>query len=187
MGVGSDDEDDAMVDFEAALQAKLVRNAELAQEREQAEEEMDRVLQQQAEERIREEHERRQAQMARHDELVQALQAAANGLKQADPEGFVVRLGWTESRQEFIAKVSTRLVHPARSLFVELDRDDDEVLVRWHSDLGNALELWHLLEVPPEILQQLVIQVADQELWRDLDRPPRFPRPDEVGGDAQRS
>ena len=118
--------------------------------------------------------------MARHGELVEALQAAADRLKRADPEGFVVRLGWTESRQEFIAKISTRLVHPARSLFVELDRDDDEVLVRWHSDIGNALELWRLLEVPPPLLQQLVLQVADQELWRELRRPPPFPQPEQA-------
>jgi hypothetical protein len=168
-----------MGDFEAALQAKLARNAELAKEREQAEQEMDRLREQQAEENIRREHQRRQTQMARHGELVEALQAAANQLKQADSEGFVVRLGWTESRQEFIAKISTRLVHPARSLFVELDRDDDEVLVRWHSDIGNALELWRLLEVPPPLLQQLVLQVADQELWRELDRPPPFPKPEQ--------
>jgi hypothetical protein len=77
----------------------------------------------------------------RHGELVEALQAAANELKRADPEGFVVRLGWTESREEFIAKISTRLLEPARSLLIELDRDDDEVLARWHSDLGDALEL----------------------------------------------
>lgn len=166
-----------MADFEQALQDKLTRNAELAKEREKAEEEMDRLREKKAEEKIREEHERREATMARHDELVEMLQASANHLKQADPEGFVVRLGWTESRQEFIAKISTRLVHPARSLFVELDRDDDEVLVRWHSDIGNALELWRLLEVPPAMLQQLVLQVADQELWRDIERPPAFPSP----------
>ena len=165
-----------MVDFEAALRAKLERNAELAQERERAEEEMDRLAQEQAAARIRAEHERREAQMARHRELVEALQAAANHLKAADPDTFVVRLGWTESRQEFIAKISTRQVHPARSLFVALDRDDDEVLVRWHSDLGNALELWRLLEVQPAVIDQLVLQVADQDMWRGLDRPPGFPR-----------
>jgi hypothetical protein len=166
-----------MVDFEAALRARLERNAELAEERARAEEEMDRLREEQFTAKIREEHERREAQRERHGELVKALEASAMQLKQADPEGFVVRLGWTQSREEFIAKISTRLVTPARSLFVEIDMDD-EVLVRWHSDLGNALELWRLLEVPPSLLQELVLQVADQELWRSLDRPPRFPQPD---------
>jgi hypothetical protein len=43
-------------------------------------------------------------------------------------------MGWTQSGEEFIAKISSRTLLPARSLFVELDREDDEVLARWHSD-----------------------------------------------------
>lgn len=163
-------------DFEQALQAKLSRNAQLQQERQRAEEEMDRLEQERYAEAIRAEHEQRERQRARHAELVAELQEAAEGLKQADPEHFIVRLGWTESREEFIAKISTRALVPSRSLFVELDRDDDEALARWHSDLGNALELWHLLEVGDGLLQQLVLQIADQEMWRGLERPPAFPQ-----------
>jgi hypothetical protein len=165
-----------MTDFEAALAARLARNAELAEERARAERQMDLAEQQRRDQKEREEAERLQAQRARHAELVEGLTAAAKGLKDASPEGFVVRLGWTQSGEEFIAKISTRLLEPARSLLIELDRDDDEVLARWHSDVGNALELWRLLEVTPGLLQELVLQVADQELWRGADRPPSFPK-----------
>lgn len=164
-----------MSDFEQALSAKLSRNAELQEQREQAEQEMDRAEREARERAAAEAAEQQGARDERHAELVTALQSAAEGLKEADPEGFVVRLGWTESRDEFIAKISTRLMTPARSLFIELDPRDDEVLVRWHSDLGDALELWRLLEVDPNLLRQLVLQVADQELWRGLERPPPFP------------
>lgn len=167
-----------MSDFESALQAKLARNAELAEERARAEQEMDRLDREQREAEERRKHELSEGQRRRHGALVDRLSAAAQGLKQAEPESFVVRLGWTESREEFIAKISTRLLTPARSLLIELDRDDDEVLARWHSDVGNALELWRLLEAPPELMDELVLQVADQALWRELTRPPRFPRGD---------
>ncbi len=162
-------------DFETALRARIARNAELAAERARAEHEMDRAVEEAAARAERERAELAAAQRERHAQLVEALSAAARGLKEADPEGFIVRLGWTQSGEEFIAKISTRLVEPARSLLIELDRDDDEVLARWRSDLGNALELWRLLEVEPPLLQQLVLQVADQELWRGADRPPPFP------------
>jgi hypothetical protein len=165
-----------MTDFEAALRAKLARNAELADERARAEEEMDRAKLEAAARAEQERRDRLAAQRERHGELVDALTAAAQGLKAMSPEGFVVRLGWTQSHEEFIAKISTRLLEPARSLLIELDRDDDEVLARWHSDVGNSLELWRLLEVSPELLQRLVLQVADQELWRGSDRPPAFPK-----------
>jgi hypothetical protein len=56
-----------------------------------------------------------------------------------------------------------------------LDRDDDEVLARWNSDVGSSLELWRLLEVEPDIITALVLQIADQELWKDATRPPPFP------------
>jgi hypothetical protein len=165
-----------MTDFEAALEARLARNAELAEERARAESEMDRIERERQEAATRESRERIAANRQRHGELVEALTAAARGLKAADSEGFVVRLGWTQSGEEFIAKISTRLLEPSRSLLVELDRDDDEVLARWHSDVGNSLELWRLLEVSPALLQELVLQVADQQLWRGARRPPPFPK-----------
>jgi hypothetical protein len=164
-----------MTDFEAALRQKLARNDEIAKERAAAEEEMNRLEAERAAAEERRREERRAAQRERHAELVDGLAAAARGLKAASPEDFVVRLGWTESGEEFIAKISTRLLEPARSLLVELDRDDDEVLARWHSDVGNSLELWRLLEVEPALLQRLVLQVADQELWRGRGSPPPFP------------
>ena len=163
-------------DFQSALQAKLARNAELAQQREQAEEEMDRAQREAAERAEREAAERRAEQDARHGELVERLQASAKALRAASPDDFVVRMGWTQSGEEFMAKISSRRMTPARSLFVELDRDDDEVLARWHSDRGDALELWHLLEVEPDLIDQLVLQVADQEYWKQATRPPLFPR-----------
>jgi hypothetical protein len=165
-----------MTDFESALQARLARNSELAKERAQAEQEMDRIQRERQEAATRESEELVKANRTRHSELVDSLTAAARGLKAADSEGFVVRLGWTQSGEEFIAKISTRLLEPSRSLLIELDRDDDEVLARWHSDVGNSLELWRLLEVTPGLLQQLVLQVADQELWRGANRPPPFPK-----------
>jgi multidrug efflux pump subunit AcrA (membrane-fusion protein) len=164
-----------MSDFEAALRSQLDRNAELASQRARAEDEMDRAAHERAEAEARAAREVASAQRERHAQLVDALTAAARGLKQAAPEDFVVRLGWTESGEEFIAKISTRLVEPSRSLLIELDRDDDEVLARWHSDIGNALELWRLLEVDPGVIQQLVLQVADQDQWRHARRPPPFP------------
>jgi hypothetical protein len=169
------DREELMTDFEANLRAKLERNAELAEERAMAEQEMDRAQKDAIERERREQEERMASQRERHGILVQALSDAAQGLKAMSPEGFIVRLGWTQSGEEFIAKISTRLLEPARSLLIELDRDDDEVLARWHSDVGNALELWRLLEVQPATLQELVLQVADQELWRTSRRPPPFP------------
>ena len=162
-------------DFQSALQAKLERNAELARQREQAEQEMDRAQLEAAERAERAAAKRREAQDARHSELVERLQASARALREAGPEDFVVRMGWTQSGEEFMAKISSRRLTPARSLFIELDRDDDEVLARWHSDRGDALELWHLLEVGPELVDQLVLQVADQEYWKEATRPPAFP------------
>jgi hypothetical protein len=164
-------------DFEAALREKLARNAELDREREANVRAMEQYEADQQEEARRAEEEARKAREVRHAELVEVLTQAAQGLKAASPEGFIVRLGWTESREEFIAKISTRLMDPARSLLIELDRDDDEVLARWHSDIGNALELWRLLDVEPSLLTELVLQVADQDLWRSRTRnPPPFPK-----------
>ncbi len=164
-----------MSDFESALQAKLVRNAELAREREAAEAKMDEAKAARADADRRAAEELAAARDARHAELAAHLERVAGQLKVASPGSFVVRTGWTESGEEFIAKVSTRGLDPARSLLVELDRDDDEVLARWSTDVGNALELWRLLEVSPELLTALVLQAADQDLWRGADAPPPFP------------
>lgn len=164
-----------MSDFENALRAKLDRNAELAVLRQQAELEMDRVQQEAAERAQNERAEYRKRSDERHTILVEHLEKTASALKQASPEDFVVRMGWTSSGEEFMAKITTRTLIPARSLFIELDRDDDEVLARWHSDNGNSLELWRLLEVEPEVIEQLVLQIADQHMWRETNRPPPFP------------
>lgn len=165
-----------MSDFDSALQAKLRRNAELAEQRAQAEQEMDRVEEERRVRARQRQQEEKAAREARHGELVDHLVDVSGQLKERAPESFVVRMGWTESHEEFIAKISTRRLEPARTLFVELDRDDDEVLARWTSDVGNTLELWRLLEVPPHLLTDLVLQVADQELWRGASGPPPFPR-----------
>ncbi|HUH07046.1 MAG TPA: hypothetical protein VML96_04470 [Egibacteraceae bacterium] len=164
-----------MTDFQAALRAKLARNSELLEQRAQAEQEMDRAKAERLERVEREARELEAAQRERHGELVEHLSTVAQHLKASSPEHFIVRLGWTESGEEFIAKISTRQLHPQRSLLVELDRDDDEVLVRWHSDVGNTLELWRLLEVSPALIEALVLQAADQDLWRSRKSPPAFP------------
>jgi hypothetical protein len=164
-----------MTDFEQDLQARLARNAELATERAKAEEEMDRAR------RAAEEQERqRQAELAearneRHAALQAACQKLVDQLKASAPEQFVVRTGWTSSGEEYIAKISTRQLRPARTLFIELDRDDDEVLARWTSDVGNTIELWRLLEVTPEMLGEMLLQVADQQLWERATAPPSYP------------
>lgn len=166
-----------MSDFQENLQARLSRNAELAAERARAEEEMDR-----ARERAAEQERERQAQLvedrkARHTELAAACQDLVDRLKASAPEQFVVRTGWTSTGEEYIAKISTRQLRPARTLFIELDRDDDEVLARWTSDLGNTIELWRLLEVTPDMLGEMLLQIADQELWQRADTPPPYPTP----------
>lgn len=163
-------------DFEAELAAKLARNAELAKQRVDAEAAMDRAVREREEAEERRNRELAEARRKRHGELVEHLTKVANGLKSASPEEFVVRLGWTHSGEEFIAKISTRRLAPARALLIELDRDDDEVLARWRTDVGDSLELWRLLEVEPPLLAQLVLQVADQELWKKLAAPPPFPK-----------
>jgi hypothetical protein len=164
-----------MTDFEQDLQARLARNAELAAERAKAEEEMDRAR------RAAEEQERqRQTALAaerneRHATLTSACQKLVDQLKTSAPDQFVVRTGWTSSGEEYIAKISTRQLRPARTLFIELDRDDDEVLARWTTDVGNTIELWRLLEVTPQMLGEMVLQVADQQLWERASAPPPYP------------
>lgn len=164
-----------MSDFEESLRAKLARNAELAARRAQAEEEMDRAKQRAEEEERRRLAEQTEARVARHAELTAACRDLVDQLKASAPAQFIVRMGWTSTGEEFIAKISTRQLTPARTLFIELDRDDDEVLARWTTDVGNTIELWRLLEVTPTLLGELVLQIADQELWDRATAPPPFP------------
>lgn len=164
-----------MSDFSTELAARLTRNAELARERAAAEEAMDRAARDAEQAERDRQREIAAARLARHAELVTVLTELAERLKQASPDEFVVRLGWSASGEEFLAKISTRRLSPARTLLVELDRDDDEVLARWHSEVGNALELWRLLEVEAPLLGEMVLQVADQQLWQRASKPPPLP------------
>lgn len=164
-----------MTDFEAALQEQLARNADLARQRQAAEEEMDRAKAAKEEQERQEAARQQEERNAHHAALAEHLGEVAAKLKAASPDTFIVRTGWTESGEEFLAKISTRQTRPARSLLVELDRDDDQVLARWNTDVGNAVELWRLLEVTPELLTRLVLQVADEPLWRRASAPPAFP------------
>lgn len=164
-----------MTDFEAALQEQLARNADLAVQREAAEAEMDRVKAEKEEQARQDAAAQQQARNDHHAALAEHLGTLAAKLKAASPDTFIVRTGWTESGEEFLAKISTRQTRPARSLLVELDRDDDQVLARWNTDVGDAVELWRLLEVSQELLTRLVLQVADEGLWRQASTPPPFP------------
>lgn len=168
-------ESEPMSDFETALADQLSRNAELARQRADAEAEMDRAVAQREEAQRLQAQRNQEARNRRHAELAEHLGELAAKLKAASPDMFIVRTGWTQSGEEFLAKVSTRQTSPARSLLIELDRDDDEVLARWNTDIGNSVELWRLLEVTPEMLSQLVLQVADEPLWRAAGSPPAFP------------
>ena len=164
-----------MTDFEAALAEQLSRNADLAAQRKQAEADMDRAVAER-EAAARQQAQREQDERnARHAELADHLGTVAAKLKAASPDSFIVRTGWTSSGEEFLAKISTRQTRPARSLMVEVDRDDDQVMARWTTDVGNSVELWRLLEVTPAMLSQLVLQVADEGLWRTGGSPPPFP------------
>ncbi len=164
-----------MTDFQTELAARLARNAELAQQRAEAEAEMDRAVKEREAAEAQRVRDLAQARLDRHAELVEQLTAVANGLKAASPDEFIVRMGWTHDGEDFLAKISTRKLVPARTLLIELDRDDDEVLARWRSEVGDALELWRLLDVDPPLLAELVLQVADQELWKGRTAPPPFP------------
>lgn len=161
--------------FEDVLKAKLARNAELAQEQERAEREAERLRAAHAAETERRERELDQARRARHAELVERLQRLAEQVDLTSPEHLVVRMGWSASGEEFMAKVQTIQLRPSRSLLVQLDRDDDQVLARWSSTVGDAVEMWRLLEFSPEMLDELFLQALDQELWYRRDSPPSFP------------
>lgn len=159
-----------MDDFTKALADRLKGNEALEQRRAEAEEEMARV----EEEKVARAEAESEARRARHGELSALLKALADQLKASRPDSFIVRTGWTESGEEFIAKMTTRQMSPKRSLFVEVDRDDDEVLARWTSDVGGSIEIWRLQEVSDAMLSALVLQVADDHAWQG-DRPPAFP------------
>jgi hypothetical protein len=161
--------------FDETLRETLARNEEVDRRRAAGEAELERREAERAERDQRRERDEREARAARHAELVEHFQQLARQVEAASPERFLVRTGWTESGEEFLAKLSTVQLRPKRSLLVEFDRDDDEVLVRWSSDLGESLELYRLLEFSVEMLRQLVVQVVDQELWSGRDRPPPFP------------
>ncbi len=164
-----------MTDFEAALQQQLERNAELTRRRAEAEAEMNRAREAQIEAERREAERAQQERDDHHAALAEHLAKVSAQLKAASPDVFIVRSGWSETGEEFRAKISTRQIRPARSLLVDLDRDDDQVMARWHSDIGNTVELWRLLEVSPEMITQLVLQVADQTAWDRAASPPPFP------------
>ena len=164
-----------MTDFEQSLQARLARNAELAAERAKAEEEMNRARREAEEQERQQQEDLANARSERHAALASACQTLVDQLKASAPEQFVVRTGWTSTGEEYIAKVSTRQLAPARTLFIELDRDDDEVLARWTTEVGNTIELWRLLEVTPEMLGEMLLQIADQELWERASAPPPYP------------
>ncbi len=159
-----------MTDFSDALNQRLAENEELAKRRKDAEAEMDRIRQEEQEAAAA----ISQAQRDRHAELADHLKDVADQLKASAPNSFIVRSGWTESGEEFVARMKTRQMSPKRELLVEVDRDDDEVLCRWTSDLGNAVEVWRLLEMSPEMVTHMVLQVADDTAWTGR-RPPPFP------------
>lgn len=160
-----------MSDFSDALNQRLSNNAEIAERREAAEEEMDKVRRDR-EAAAKALVERKRSQ---HALLSDHVKTVADQLKASKPESFIVRTGWTESGEEFIAKMSTRQMHPKRSLFIEVDRDDDEVLARWTSEVGSAIEIWRLLQVTPEMLTEMVLAVADDAVWAK-GHPPAFPQ-----------
>lgn len=161
--------------FEDALKAKLVRNEELAREHAQAELEWERDQARRAEQAEQRERELAEARRARHAQLVEHLKELLRQLDAASPESFVIRAGWKPSGEEFVAEISSVRLRPARTLFVQLDRDDDQVLARWTGDIGESLELWRLLEFSAEMLDQLFLQAVDQELWHGRPSPPPFP------------
>lgn len=163
-----------MDDFQDQLRAKLERNVEVDEERERTRqefEEFEATRKAEQEERARLEDEQRRV---RHAELVERLEQLLGTLEETS-EDVVIRGGWSDSGEEYIAELSTVQLAPARTLFVELDRDDDEVLARWTSDEGDAVEIWRLLEFDGTMLQRLILQLVDQELWGPGSGTPPFP------------
>lgn len=163
-----------MSDFDQRLQARIDRNQQLATERARAEEEMDRATADAAAKAEEEARDLRRRQDARHAELADRLTALVGKVRD-DVPNIVVRAGWSASGEEFIARFATVDTRPDRALSIELDRDDDEVLARWHSSIGDSLELYHLLAFDTTMLEDLVLQVLDDDLWSDLSSTPPFP------------
>lgn len=163
-----------MSDFEDALRARLARNEQLADERSRAEEEMDLALERAREQAEREAQELRTRRDARHAELAERLEQLVATVRDAAPD-VDVRAFWSRSGEEYLARFATPTKTTRRSLSIELDRDDDEVLARWHSLVGQSLEMWHLLEFDTSMLERLVLQVIDDDLWSGRDEPPPFP------------
>lgn len=163
-----------MSDFDAALRQRLERNERLAEARARAEEEMDQAAERLAEQVEQENREERARQDQRHAELSERLVQLVATVRGAAPH-VDVRAGWSASGEEYLAKFTTTGIRPRRALTLELDRDDDEVLARWHSAVGDTLEIWHLLEFDLVMLEELVLQVIDDDLWHGRGDPPPFP------------
>lgn len=166
-----------MTDFEDALRGRLAHNEQLAEEQQRAEREMDRAARERQEEQRRRRARRLEQQRARHTELTDHVQEVMAELEETAAEQVVVRAGWTESGEEFVAKLQTVGMDPRRSLLLELDRDDDEVLVRWRSEVGDSLERYRLTRVTTDMLDELVLSLVDQSLWQLRTGPPSFPEP----------
>lgn len=164
-----------MADFEDQLRAKLERNTEVDEERQAAREEFERHEAEREAEAERREREQRSAREQRHTELVERLEQLIGTVQRTSPENVVARAGWSDSGQEYVAELATVQLDPSRTLFVELDRDDDEVLARWTSSEGDAVEIWRLLDFDPGMLEELILQLIDQELWRPGGGTPDFP------------
>lgn len=164
-----------MSDFKDALRAQLERNAEIEKERRRVDEELDRREEEIAEDRRTREQEAARERADRHAELAAHLEQLASDLQHSEEAPFVVRAGWSATGEEFVADFQSVQIRPKRSLLVEVDRDDDEVLARWRSDLGDALELYRLTEVTPQMLSDLVLKLVDQGYWRSASQPPEFP------------
>ena len=163
-----------MTDFDDRLRERLARNERLAEERSYAEEEMNRAAERAEEEAAREAAELRERQDARHAALAERLTELVETVRQTAPN-VTVRAGWSASGEEFLAKLTTHRTRPDRSLSITLDRDDDQVLARWRSSVGESLELYHLLEFDTSMLEELVLQVIDDEAWAGRTTPPLFP------------
>lgn len=164
-----------MSDFTDALRRTLDNNEQVDAERAEQRRHQERLAEERREELERQEREQQALRDARHAELVDHLRSLLGELEASAPQSFVTRGGWTESGEEYVVKAASVQLHPKRSLFIELDRDDDEVLVRWSSSVGESIEMWRLLEFRPDMLRTLLLQLVDQSVWHDASRPPTFP------------
>lgn len=165
-----------MTDFDDALERALERNAEVAENRARAEQEMARVESERRAAAERRAEEEAAARDRRHAELVARLDELLGRLASAAPDRVDARAGWSPSGVEYLATVSTVGLSPRRTLSLELDRDDDEVLARWRSDVGDSIEMWRLHEFSTDMLAAIVLQVVDEDQWATRTGPPAFPR-----------